>query len=142
MKLGLVLLLSSISGSASADSWICISEAATGFTFVGNVYVSEPFKAGRTYLMRPSKASEIEFTGIKGMTYTFETIGSNEGPYAYFTGDVKIDGYVVPSVGGSVNVEFNPSTLKFTLASTQSYIFQMEANKFRPFFEIGSCSEM
>ncbi len=142
MKIALALLLTSIAGTASADSWICVAESATGFTEGVDGLVSTPYKAGRTYIVRVAKPEdEVRFFPAQP-AFVFETVGDENGPYAFFDVGVKIDGYVVPSVGGSVNVEFNPSTLKFTLLSTYVYIFQISEQGFYPFLEIGSCSEM
>jgi hypothetical protein len=127
---------------ASADTWICVSEAATGFTKIGETFQSQSYRAGRTYIMRPAKPEdEVRFV-VANMTYVFETIGNPEGPYALFVAEVKRDGVMVSSMSGTTAVEFNPSTLKFSLLSTLSYMFQMNEDEYLPFLEIGSCSAM
>jgi hypothetical protein len=136
------VLLAALPSIASANTWICVSEAATGFTKVGSGFVSAAYKEGRTYIMRPAKPEDTDRYYFENLTYVMETIGDTTGPYSLFRAEVKPGGGAVSSIGGTTTVEFNPTTLQFTLLSSFSYVFQTEQDRFPPFLEIGSCSAM
>lgn len=143
MKIFAALLLAVLPSSAHSAQWICVVESATGFHLEGSNYVSNPLKAGRTYLLRPVKETDDKIVSlIPGVTFVLETVGNPDGPVAYF--DTALDGESrsYSSVGGSAYVSFHPTTLKFVLSSVSSYVFEYEAEKYPPFMEIGACSAL
>ena len=127
---------------AAAASWLCVSEAATGFTLQGGEeYVAAPYKAGRNYLIRPARREDVQnLDNPDQYTFVAEILGDRT--VAYFTEDIRETGELYSNIAGSMVFHFSPREQRFSMSMIYPYLLDREAEQYPPFMEIGRCSKI
>lgn len=125
---------------AAASSWLCVVEAATGFTLQGGQYVSAPYRAGRNFLIRPARREDVQVFYDKDLIKFVAEVLGERPPIAYFDtdiGDTTMER--VSNYAGSVVFHFSPARQRFSVSTVYSYLAD---DNNAPFMEIGRCSKI
>jgi hypothetical protein len=125
---------------AAADeqsTFLCISDAATGFHFASGKWESARFNAGQKYIVRPAKEDELKAWG-QWVVVPFDEASPMAGckefnQYGWLTG-----------CDGLQQFRFNRETLRFVTAYLIGYVRTEpgKENENTPSMEIGKCSPL
>ncbi|RYF41570.1 MAG: hypothetical protein EOO38_20570 [Cytophagaceae bacterium] len=139
-----LLIIGLMGSSATAASWLCVSEAGAGFNgAVGTqTFKSVPYAGGDNFLVRPPLISEASILsdGGRNTVYVVFKVG-NPSPVAEFYTDVDDEDLPwVVSVSGRVDFGLNVKLGRFTLMNYYSFLSEKDGNN--AFMLAGSCTQL
>ncbi len=139
----LIALSLTIPAAANAESWLCIGDLATGFTFnkVAKRWEIAKFNTSDSrYIISPSQA--------KDTPYIVRNFGSDSGLPLAFCKDGFISEAFLRCRGLGTDFAFNVKTLRYSYSYNVGYINptpglnDMKEGDDTPLMEIGRCSRL
>jgi len=111
-------VLSCFASSATAESWLCVSDDNVGFDYDKSkkTWVQARFSMEEKFVVRPSKVRDYKWEVIE--------VGE-EFPSYYCDKDFTESGYLTCATGS--DFRFNKKTLRFTVESTHGFFGDVEA---------------
>jgi hypothetical protein len=136
--LGLVFLVFSVAAGAVADSYLCMADQATGFTFD---------KATKTWSRTNFNVSNSKYVVARSKderyTWTVTQVGE-ETPIAFCKDDIRAHNQFLNCAVNDPSYYFNFKSLRYaaTAAVASILITGTDEGPPTPFVEIGKCSPL
>lgn len=127
------------SGAVYADGWLCIADAATGFSYKNGKWVSTKFNVGDNKFL----VSKGEFDVV----YNIKEIGEIIGLERCRANDPDKEGWLQCN-GVGMKWRINIRSLRYMRSQTIGYVIEdlredeRLAKAFTPFIEIGRCTPL
>lgn len=134
-----IFFMSAAIAAADEQSYLCVAEQSTGFSFKNGSWQSTGFKADDKYVIKPVSA---EFTKTMPNAKWIVVPLGDVAPMSV-CGEFNENGWL-QSCGGFVQFSFNRKTLKFLSAYMIGYVYTEDGkeNANTPSLTIGKCSPL